>query len=429
MKRLLEQFENSRMSDVILFGIAFLTLIFMRDWLGFNIHQIVMTLFFVISFIYLPVEKVVILLALMMPFKGGLPMHEIMLLATGCIGLKYIKDLRFDLSLIPIIGIVMLETINIISGGQVLMVMKLGIYLLFVSLILMYLKNLSLDYKAILSTFVLGTFSSALTVFFITVRQIGLHNMLNTDVRLGNTLSLFQNHTGMITMFNSNELALYLILGLAVGCLLLLKSNVSKISLAIQMIGLVGIGLFTQSRTFIITLVFLIILVCIYFLKRPMTLLLILGMGGILTAIVWMQYSDIVTTLFNQIIMRFDVVDISNGRNELLVQYNDIILGGYHNFFIGNGLFNYYPKFGLENVTHNGIQEIFLAWGCIGFVFAIQWIGSLFAHIKVESFVNVIPVIIFIVFIQTIQFFSSFGLILLLIILYCCLNLKKSIEV
>ncbi len=78
---------------------------------------------------------------------------------------------------------------------------------------------------------------------------------------------------------------------------------------------------------------------------------------------------------------------------------------------MGVGIQNYDVKAGLNNVSHNAIQEIFVAWGILGFIAVLLIvIESLYAVIKKHKLDNVyyyLPLITLLLMIQAGQFFST----------------------
>jgi hypothetical protein len=85
----------------------------------------------------------------------------------------------------------------------------------------------------------------------------------------------------------------------------------------------------------------------------------------------------------NMFIQRFNVDDISSGRNALLSVYNVYIFSSVKSLFWGLGSINLGEKVLdlsiSDNVPHNGIQEIMVAWGIIGL---LLFIGMIFVMIR-----------------------------------------------
>ena len=149
---------------------------------------------------------------------------------------------------------------------------------------------------------------------------------------------------------------------------------------------LVTIGVLTSSRTFLVCLVLMAFLLIIGqrgSIEKKMKFVAILFVFAILSLLLLYLFFP---ALLEYYIGRFNVDDITTGRDDLMVDYHNFIISNGDIMFFGAGLNNLAEKV-VEiyrvsfNVPHNGIQEILVAWGIPG----LLMIGLLILMMIFES--------------------------------------------
>ena len=129
---------------------------------------------------------------------------------------------------------------------------------------------------------------------------------------------------------------------------------------------------------------------------------------------------------------RFSVQDKSGGRNDLLKEYNSVIMSNPKKFLIGSGIQNYNKKNKIDLACHNATQEIIIAWGVIGFIammlLIIKYILSTIKQSQKLRALEFLPLVILVLMTQTIQFFSSGMKIFLLIVTLLTIGISGNIE-
>lgn len=160
------------------------------------------------------------------------------------------------------------------------------------------------------------------------------------------------------------------------ACLLQLREcGQSKRSDVFVMLALVIFGTFTASRTFLVSLALMI-------------LLMLLGQKGVIKklryfiiAILAVGFVVLFFSLFfpdqlSYYVSRFFEKDITTGRDDLMIAYHRFITENMNVLFFGVGLQGYGDKLVdryrvARNVPHNSIQEILVAWGIPGLLLII----------------------------------------------------------
>jgi hypothetical protein len=119
--------------------------------------------------------------------------------------------------------------------------------------------------------------------------------------------------------------------------------------------------------------------------------------------------------VFNSFVKRFFEEDISNGRIELFLFYNEHLLSDIRYLFFGVGIQNFTRSLAniygyVNNVCHNGIQEILVCWGIPGLFMMASFLAAMIFNRKwyfKRRKLNYIPLILLMVDIQAGQFLRS----------------------
>ena len=135
-----------------------------------------------------------------------------------------------------------------------------------------------------------------------------------------------------------------------------------------------------------------------------------------------------IPSYFAGLIERFARNDLLNGRDTIMMYYNEELMSHADRLLFGVGLQNYAAKYGFQMSAHNATQEIIIAWGLIGFASIL----FLFVRgIKVARILNqsiskelYIPLIILVIGLQSGQGFSQYSHMLYFLVAYCTLYME-----
>ncbi len=245
------------------------------------------------------------------------------------------------------------------------------------------------------------------------------------DIGIKNRLSYNQNQLGQICNFS-------------VICLLRLLFEKRGNLFDIIMIIIISIfGFTTMSRAFLIC--YIIIMFSYAFLtgkniKRSLMNVFLISMLCILIFWILKSYMPFVIENF---IGRFEVEDVTGGRSDLFEYYNKFLVSEPWHLLFGVGVQDINDKVAViagtwENVSHNGIQQILLAWGIPGLIMFICLVVNIIKRSKIfktrRTILNYLPIFMILVYIQSGQLITSSTELLGLSLAYISLINSKEIE-
>ena len=269
--------------------------------------------------------------------------------------------------------------------------------------------------------------------------------LLNSIVRAGFNFSsaiadlqrlgvLEEGETAIGGRINPNALGVIVVL-MMTGILQLRSLGKAKIIDYVFAVFLLTFGVLTSSRTFLVCLLLALLLLIMgqqgSFFKKIKLLAVIL-----LFAVVTLF---ILTRLFPSVleyyIGRFDSDDITTGRDKLMIIFHQFIISNSKVLLFGIGVTDFGDKVTnvydvANNVPHNSIQEIIIAWGIPGLIMfgCLIWLIIVNARRKNKQFtiLNFIPLIIILVKSMAGQLLTSGYSMLALIFSYLsmCQNFK-----
>lgn len=191
------------------------------------------------------------------------------------------------------------------------------------------------------------------------LRRLGLISEdAQSDVMLGSAI-------------NPNSLGIICVLA-AAGLLQLRTVGQNKSSDLLLMIILMLFGALTSSRTFLVCLALMLVLMILSqpgdFSKKLRFLCVVI----LITLAAYLLLDRLFPDLLEYYLKRFQVSDITTGRDDLMRAYHTFITDNTDVLFFGVGLQNYGYKLQVVhrvawNLPHNSIQEIIVAWGIPGF--------------------------------------------------------------
>lgn len=184
---------------------------------------------------------------------------------------------------------------------------------------------------------------------------------------------------------------------------------------------LILFGIMTMSRTFLVCLALVITLFLFagsgsFGTKCRRAFLIVLALIGVFLLSVWLM-PEVVELFFG----RFDVDDLTTGRMDLMAFYGQHLLSSPRYWLFGIGLQHYGDTldglYGIvENVPHNGIQELLVTWGVFGLLlfgaFVVCMIASSAPMRRKNRLNNFLPLILILVYVQAGQLISN-GIVLL----------------
>lgn len=263
-----------------------------------------------------------------------------------------------------------------------------------------------IDKKKIFRVFSVCVIGICVIMLFIQMQKYGF-NLMNVFARNNLKYRFGGMNSDALNFglnFNSNSLGYICNLSIIGMVLLIARKENKKFDYALLLFSIL-FGFSTLSRTF---LVCLFSLFALYIFSSIQNLKMVLKKIGLVFCIVGVIY--IVLLVFIPEIMqgfsnRLDDSDLSNGRNELFYFYLNHIFSAPQYFLYGVGLQEFQQKISqiygyLQLVCHNGIEEVWVAWGIFGVFFffgmLVDMVRSSFKRDKSEIVLRVLPLFILI---------------------------------
>ena len=155
----------------------------------------------------------------------------------------------------------------------------------------------------------------------------------------------------------------------------------------------------------------------------------------VLLTLLLIQY--FVPTVFENILERFQRKDVWNGRGGLFKYYNQFLFLSPVYFLFGIGMQSIYEKVlpysPVANVPHMGLQEVWVAWGLVGFVMMgiLLWkvtrTSKLYSEGKRQPY-QFMPLVLTLVFTMSGQLITSSRALMAFTFAYICLCVKKAVQ-
>lgn len=427
-------FVPSKKKSIMLFGnetrafasfslcALFLGLIALRDLYGVSFSPHLLTVLSAAIFMLASYSDAVAFLCMLIPLTTGIPGTYILTLAYIILFFRKNGAYRPMQLVFPLFFIFYEWVLSAWDTEfQFDELVFYGACLLLLSLFI-FDGDFQVDYKKAMSAFLLGASFFTVVVLIVSLREVSIRDFFNSTVRFGDITEIKNIPEGEMHLTdNANNVGYYSAVSLALYLTLLFSkmSLIYKAVLAIPAALCVFGGILTVSRTFALVLLILVlyyIVINLRFNWRSFWILLALAAAGVAFIFLIDKYPEIVDRYTD----RFDesVNTIADDRFGLMIEYNDYLTSHDTRFFFGTGIFPMLELTGMDVVPHNGLQQIFVAYGMIGFmIFIISMALALLSHIrpKMPPLAYWTPLLAVFVFTQTLQFLDPHPLMLPLI--------------
>lgn len=337
---------------------------------------------------------------------------------TFCIlifAVKYAKEIRINPAIIPIFAMVIWELLHCFRPDFSLIIYISSCIPLLILALFMCIDVRKTDYSYIARAFAI-TLAGICLLLLLKLLYLSDFNILKTFAglrRLGYDASeVSLDGKGSI---QTNTLGILCVL--ATTCLMQVRmwgrGSPGDLILAI---ALMVFGTLTASRTYLVCLALMLILLLFSqqgSVKKKMKFLGVMLLALAATVgLVYLIFPDLIEYYFS----RFRETDITTGRDVLMVRYGEFILTNPKVLFLGIGLNCFHDDLMVVHkvaagVPHNGIQELIIAWGLPGL---ILFFGLFVAMIRragqfcpKRKLLNYIPLIILLVKSQAGQMLNS----------------------
>lgn len=348
--------------------------------------------------------------------------------------LKYGKELRINSHIMPVILLLLWEWLHSFDRYSSAVGAVRAMVPLLLCAFLMCCPRDKIDYAFVSRVFALCTSVMCLIVLSKIVigagfnLQLAFSNMQRFGMSGSATESLGAD-------FNPNFLGFLCILGITAMFQLRLEKE-GKLSDMVMAIFLMLCGLMTLSRTYLLCLVLMAMLLVVangFSVKKLLKLSAgAVACGALLFLILLLFFPAVVEDWVG----RFQVADITSGRLELMARYHERIFEHADIYMFGIGIQSVTDKvvarFGPSKilgtvVPHNSIQEMIFCWGIPGLLMFIVFLCSMVKSARQKNpeirLLNYIPLILLLIKTQAGQLISTPANVMLLSLTYlsmCC---------
>lgn len=277
-----------------------------------------------------------------------------------------------------------------------------------IMLLLIYDRTVHLDYIRCLKIFDIALMIVGLIIVIHTVQDAPTNwvvSFANGQFRYGDTYRSDE----MVLALNANNLAYYCVIGIAISMLLFDICKTSKLFNVFSFLVFSGIGILSQSRTFILVTLGIVFLFLIFVSAKPKKMVAALAALTLIGVVGWAFLKD--NSFFvNGLTSRFSNDDLSTagGRTTLTIEYLTAWWSNIRCVLFGTGVVGSNDILQIYHSIHTGSIQFLLCYGLFG-----SWI--MFAAILIPffnlmkykiRFIYYLPWIAIVVFTQTIQFLN-----------------------
>ena len=355
-------------------------------------------------------DEIIAMCVCCIPFYSVLPIHYVVVISIFMYLCKYFNDVKLDYIFILIILLVMWEITHCFEWDLNIKQLVEFVIPYAVLIVLISIRNIEVDY-----CFIVRVYSIAVCfVYLILIVRLLISSGFNLNMAFSNVtrLGLKSEDEVAEVIINPNSLGFMCSLGIT-GLAQLNRFGQKKSYDMYIMITMLIAGALTLSKTY---LVCLIIMAMLFFIsikgdikKKAQYLLGCVSLTLVAVLAIYFAFPSVIETFA----ARFCVDDITSGRTDLFNQYNAYLFSSPNVLMYGVGVLDFRNKLTpiINDVPHNCIQEILIAWGIPGFFMFFVLIVAMIWRSKKENtnqtLVNYIPLILLLIKCQVGQMIGS----------------------
>lgn len=407
---------NSKLMFCI--GIIMLMLV-VRDIVGIEIFDKLVVVVTIISMLCLNYEKLVYLVFFMFPLMCGVPGY---LMTFAYIILVFKGPKLRSQQIVPLVIVALLEVINESFRNVDGLYVGILSFLSFTAIFFYFLDELNRKYsvKKCLIYYGVGAAFTLIVIYSNMLIEYGLNSILSGMLRNGalgvvdNDVTKMQGHLAM----NANTIAYLSISVITIFSVLLIQTTTNRKTKWFYgcIIGVcLFSGLLSFSRTFVSVLaLFIASLILTAKWKQKFK---IINYLALLCAVIVYSYSDILLNMYDTFLGRIEDSNMATagGRTVLFQLYNKAWLGNVSYIIFGAGVVSYWGTLKVYNAIHNGLQQIWVCLGIIGFLTYILRVSFYLFRCKEKRIIFYLPFFITLLIDQSIQFLAPYPLVLILL--------------
>lgn len=405
---------NKKTPWLLTIGLAiYVALFVIRDIIQINIPGAILMFWFVGLLLVLPRPEMMKAIFFMMPFASGIPGYTILLSLV----ILVIKSNKINAwQIIPPAIIALLEIMSVAFYDFDIRFQSVISYIGFIFLFFYTLfdKDTQIDKKSCVRFFCYGAVVALLIVYVPIILNHGIWALIAGEARYGLAMGL-ENEEDVLghLVMNANTIAYFSITLLSL--LLLGRKRIgisSNIFYYFAIFIAAASGILSFSRTWLMLMAVVIVAYVFNSKHRVVATVLVV----LFTSITMTTQNMVVESISGvfQTRMEDETMETGNGRFDIFRDYNHAWVESPKYVIMGAGASNYRQALNQEFSMHNGLQQIWICHGIIGFMIFLLAILRYMRSCRNRSlnFVYFLPFFACFVFDQSIQFLVPYTLML-----------------
>ena len=395
-----------------------LALCFVRYALRINLPRTVLLVVAAVIMLAGDRDEVIAMCICCIPLHESIDLYYTLVIWVIIYAMRFSKSIRINLAIIPIFFMIVWELLHCVNASFSVMKFVANCAPLLPLAILLCTDSDGLDYDFIIRAYCATMLATSATLLIKLVHAADFNFVVafaNLQ-RLGQYTEETAEELAVVGgNINANSLGILCSLG-ATGLMQIWQAGRKKRWNPLLIILLLVFGALTSSRTYLVCLLLMAVLL-IFSQKGGISRKL--KLFGIIVAVILIALGVlylVFPALVEFYIGRFQAEDLTTGRLDAMVIYHDFIVSNPTVMLFGIGLQDYAEKVieiwrVMDNIPHNGIQELIVAWGVPGLImFLMLWLVMVLRSRQCcakQGLINYIPLLVILLKAQAGQMLSS----------------------
>ena len=206
---------------------------------------------------------------------------------------------------------------------------------------------------------------------------------------------------------NANSVGLISATAISISLTLFYYKKLRLFPFILTVISCFYCGLFAVSRTWAI-LVFLCFLLYFIFQRENKKMGYLMLFVLIIGVVFFLSQNGAILQVFEERFLEDDI-ESAGGRTGIFEDYNNYLFNNPFNLLCGTSALLYKEVTGLSHSTHNGMQQILVSYGIIGFfIFMYAYVSQIKAYYVKRHYMACLPMLITFLFLQTLQVLNPY---------------------
>lgn len=407
-------FWRSNQFILVVAVVLIVGLLYARDLFGISISRTMIIGAAIIPAVLMRPASLIYYILFLLPLSSGIPGNYIFPLLTVLLFVKKTNNVTSS-GMICFLVIVFLElvhfglyTFRIDFPGTIGYLSAFFFFCYLVTLKAPEVRN-----TQCILYFILGLLAFLFAIWYITQINHNAELLLEEGSRIGYTKHITDSdQTVMMLSANPNGIGFFSLTGLSLVFILFSFKKIHFVPFVILSLVFVYVGALSVSRTWLLGIILLVGLFIFYIrgMKGRYTLphyvIIILF---IVIAILALYRNEVIYQAFS-IRLSNESLSIAGGRTEIFKEYNRYLMNHPLQLLFGVGAVHYHDVITeIVNATHNGTQQIVIAYGLVGLViFVVMAINCYKMNYRKGYFVCTLTFFVALFYVQSGQLLNPY---------------------